>query len=350
MKKILFITNSSSFSGAEKVSLTISQHLKEKYKFVFVLVGNGNMQNILNENKIDYITLDKLSFKNLKKIIKLEKPDLIHANDFRASFIASFFSAKCPFIMHIHQNPSWLRKFSLNSLIFLYSAIKSKKVLTVSNSITKEYIFSKLILKKIINISNPVSCDEIYNIIKRRKNINDRKYDLCYVGRLVEVKRVDMLVDIVKKLSIKFPNISCLIVGDGYLFDTLKQKTIDLKLENNIEFCGFQSNPYRYLNNSKIFCLTSKWEGYGLVAFEALSLGLPVVASNVGGLKDIVDNNCGYLCDEFDEFVTAINNLLADNNLLIQKSNGSYEKAKKLDNIDDYINNIVLIYEKEMRK
>lgn len=345
MKKILFITNSSSLSGAEKVALKISSKLSKYYKFVYVLVGTGNMQKILADSNIEYITLKKLTLKSFGNVIKKEKPDIIHAHDFRASFLASFFNKKAVVISHIHQNPKWLHKFSLNSLIFLFSSLKAKNILIVSDSIKDEYIFSKYIDKKMINISNPVSCDDIYNKVDRIKKIEEREYDLCYVGRLVPVKRVDMLIDIVFQLKKHYPKIRCMIVGEGYLFHDLKNKVNDLNLNRNISFCGFQSNPYQYLNNSKIFCLTSEWEGFGLVAFEALSLGLPVVASRVGGLKEIVNSNCGYLCSSIKEFVESISFLLSDVALLEEKSIASYERAKELDNIDVYIENINKIYE-----
>lgn len=345
MKKVLFITNSSSLSGTEKVVLKISSKLSKKYQFIYVLVGTGNMQKILTDMNIEYITVKKLSLKVLSNVIKKEKPNIIHAHDFRASFLASFFNKKATIISHIHQNPNWLHKFSLEALIFLFSSLKSKNVLIVSNSIKDEYIFSKLIEKKIINISNPVSCDDIYNKVDSVKKINEREYDLCYVGRLVSVKRVDRLINIVYQLKKQYPKIRCMIVGDGNLLSDLKKKVNDLNLDKNIIFCGFQFNPYQYLNNSKIFCLTSKWEGYGLVAFEALTLGLPVVATNVGGLKEIVNSDCGYLCSTDEEFVDSISALLNNSNLLKAKSDASYKRAKELDNIDAYIEKINAIYE-----
>lgn len=350
MKKVLFVTNTSSFSGAEKVSLTIIKNLMDKYQFIYILVGHGNMQEILDKNGIKYITIEKLSVKKMKEIISQEQPDLIHANDFRASFVSSFFAKKVAVISHIHQNPNWLKKVCINSFIFLYTIKKVKKVLTVSNSIIDEFIFSKLVYKKLDTVSNPVSYKEISEKVTEIKPIEDRKYDICYVGRLVSVKRVDRLIDIVNVLSKKNPRIQCVIVGDGNLLNILQEKVKKLELEGNITFCGFQANPYQYMNDSKLFCLTSQWEGYGLVAFEAMALGLPVIASDVGGLKEIIDNNCGYLCDSDEEFINEIERLLSNVELLKTKSTKSYEKAKKLDNLDSYLTNISLIYEEEMEK
>ena len=69
-------------------------------------------------------------------------------------------------------------------------------------------------------------------------------------------------------------------------------------------------NPYPVLNASKIMILPSKWEGYGLVAVESLSLGIPVICSGAGGLKNIVNSSCGKICKNKDDYVQEIIELL----------------------------------------
>ena len=115
-------------------------------------------------------------------------------------------------------------------------------------------------------------------------------------------------------------------------------------LDENIKLVGFQNNPYIYMAQSKIFLLTSDWEGYGLVAVEALTLGLPCVVSNVGGLPNIVDNFCGKLCINNNEFIDEAQTLLEDNKYYQVKSKEARNKAKKLNNINEYIKNINSLY------
>ena len=107
---------------------------------------------------------------------------------------------------------------------------------------------------------------------------------------------------------------------------------------------GFQKNPYKYMACSKIFMLTSDWEGYGLVAFEALTLGLPCIVSNVGGLPKIVDDSCGMLCNKAGDFVHEAIELLNDSNKYVSKSKNAVKKSKKIENIVTYINKIDDIY------
>lgn len=90
--------------------------------------------------------------------------------------------------------------------------------------------------------------------------------------------------------------ISIAVVGKGDMFEWFENQVKTYHLQENIDLYGFLENPYPILNASKIMILPSKWEGYGLVAVEALSLGVPVVCSGAGGLKNIVNDRCGKIC------------------------------------------------------
>ena len=104
------------------------------------------------------------------------------------------------------------------------------------------------------------------------------------------------------------------------------------------------------LLESKIFLLTSDWEGYGLVAFEALTLGLPCVVSNVGGLPNIVDNDCGALCnsENIDDYLNNIKEILFNKEKLCTYSQNAVNKSKKLDNLIEYMIQLSKIYDMEV--
>ena len=78
------------------------------------------------------------------------------------------------------------------------------------------------------------------------------------------------------------------MVGTGSLEKECQKLIEEYQLETNVQMVGFQKNPYVYMLQSKISIIPSKWEGFGLVALEAMAFGCPVVAANVGGLKEIV--------------------------------------------------------------
>ena len=107
---------------------------------------------------------------------------------------------------------------------------------------------------------------------------------------------------------------------------------------------GFKANPFPILNNAKILCLTSKWEGFGLVATEALVLGKPVVATPVGGLPSIVNSTCGLLCDELQEFVSEISKLLEEESYYNKKSFGAQIRINEICNLKSYMKNLIVFY------
>jgi glycosyltransferase involved in cell wall biosynthesis len=142
------------------------------------------------------------------------------------------------------------------------------------------------------------------------------------------------------------PDLTVSIVGDGELRKEFEDKIAEYKLQDNITLYGFQENPYPYIKAAKVMCMPSAWEGFGLAAVEALALGKPVVASPVGGLKDIITEQSGYLCKEKEEFVASIERLLTEETLYKQKSKGALIRANELGNMKEYGNVILSVYQK----
>lgn len=341
-KKIIFPINSKIYSGLESVAITIIENLKDKFDFIYV-TQDGPIVDVLKEKKINYYIIKKMSIKEIRQCVKALNPDIIHAHDYTASCICSLAKINLPIISHLHNNSPWIKTLHPYSFLYLYASKRFNKILTVSDSIEKEYIFSNFIKDKIENISNPVCRDYILNKV----NKNDtKKYDVCFVGRLTKPKNPLKFINIINDVKNVIPNIKAVMIGDGELKESCKKLIEDLGLKNNIELLGFKKNPYQYMNQSNIFCLTSEWEGYGLVAFEALTLGLPCVVSRVGGVVNIVDEECGYLVSTEDEFKNAIIALITNKQIYYYKSKNAIQKSIKLENIEYYSEIIETIYEK----
>lgn len=338
--KVFFILSTDDYSGAEAVNFTIIESLKSKIDFYWVS-KKGNINNYLKEKNINWIEISSLSTKEIKRVVAEYKPDILHATDYKASVICALSNVKTKIISHLHNNSPWIKTLHFYSFLYLLASFKFNRILTVSKSIEKEYIFGKLIKNKIINISNPVSRENILEKV----NIKEEKiYDVCFVGRLTEQKNPLHFVEIVNELKKSNKSINTIMVGNGDLYNEVKETISNLNLEDNIKLVGFQKNPFEYMNKSKIFCLPSLWEGYGLVAFEAMTLGLPAIVSPVGGLVELVDNNCGNLCKNTKEFVDEINTLLSDNKKLIKKSDEAILKSKRIDNLKEYMDKLYVIY------
>ena len=346
-KKVFFVLSTNGYSGAEAVNISIIESLKDEFDFYWVS-RRGEIVDILKEKNIKWIEIKKLSIKEINRINKEYKPDIIHATDYKASVVCSFARKRCKLISHLHNNSPWLKKYSLYSFVFLFATLRIDKILIVSNSIEKEYVFSKNIKNKIINIGNPVSRKKILSQVTDKDY--EKKYDICCIARVTEQKNPFKFIEIIRKLKKQKPDLKVLWIG---AYGDLKEECLELcqkyDIIKNIDFVGFQKNPYKLLASSKVFVLTSDWEGYGLVAFEALTLGIPCIVSKVGGLVDLVDDTCGKLCDKNNiQDYDIILQILQDKELYKSLSKGAIEKSKRLDNIQKYSETIRNLYNNQL--
>lgn len=341
--KVLHLLQSPHFSGAENVVCQIIKIFKNDNDIEMVYCSqDGPIRDELYKRQIRFCPIKKLCLSEVKRVLQQEKPDLIHAHDFSASVIAALFGKHIHVISHLHCNPPWLSKIGPRSVSYFLVQFGINRILTVSDSVMDEYIFGKSVKNKTIVIGNPVDTSYIRKKAQEASIIEGS--DIMFLGRMSEPKNPFQFVEIVKKLKKQDPNIRAIMVGNGELFDQVNEMICHYDLVENIKMFGFQENPYGLLNNTKILCMPSNWEGFGLAAVEALTLGKPVVCSKVGGLPEIIDEDCGYLCKNTSDFVNAISALLSDSRQYCKKSENAESKAIELNNYKEYKNNLENCY------
>lgn len=115
--KVLHLLESPRFSGAENVVCQIILMLKDEIEFVYCS-RDGQIREALQERNIKFCPIKKLSVSEVKRVIKEEKPDLIHAHDMRASFYAALVCGRIPLISHIHNNNFDSRGLSVKSILY----------------------------------------------------------------------------------------------------------------------------------------------------------------------------------------------------------------------------------------
>ena len=214
-------------------------------------------------------------------------------------------------------------------------------MLGVSDSVFEEFIFGRFFDKKEKIVGNPISVE----LIRRKTDGSNsgEEYDIAFLGRLSEPKNPLEYIEIVNDIQREMP-VKAVMIGDGELREIVEEKIQELGLEEIINLKGFLENPYEVLQKCKVLCMPSRWEGFGLAAVEALALGVPVVATEVGGLPGIIDESCGKLCDSKETFVEEIGSLLSDSELYRKKISGANKRAEELDNIDQYISDMINVY------
>lgn len=157
--------------------------------------------------------------------------------------------------------------------------------------------------KKITPIPNHVNTAEIFEKAKRpiTLTVDENSYNLCTMGRLCHQKGYDILMDYMAQVHERRPDIHLYMLGDGPDREKLTEQIMRLGLEGTVTMLGNQQNPFPYLDKMDGFVLTSRYEGQGIVIWEAKTLGLELFISEnlekynpgITGRRDIVEALCG---------------------------------------------------------
>lgn len=192
------------------------------------------------------------------------------------------------------------------------------------------------------------------NRVKTNKNwvlrFTDRKgekikYDLIYTGRVDPVKNLSYFVEIVEEIKKIRPRVRACILGWGKEIDKIAKLINEKSLEENIELTGSQKDVSKYLLSSKIFLLTSDFEGLPISALEAMAHALPVIASDYPGATELVrDGKTGYICKSKEDYALKVLELLAKEGERKKmgrraKEYVKYHHSKK--NLENFVNLII---------
>ena len=189
--------------------------------------------------------------------------------------------------------------------VFLYNNLICDWIISKSDidiAPSKLFIDSSENLKKyrnnIIIIPNGINIQEFQISQPKDKcryilNLPSDGKILLYMGSLHPYKGASFLIKAMVHILKQHPNTILLLGGEGIIEEELKRLAINLNIHNNIKFLGFVTGKSKalYYKASDIFVLPSVTESFGIVNLEAMASGLPIVASNVGGIPDIVKDN-----------------------------------------------------------
>jgi glycosyltransferase involved in cell wall biosynthesis len=213
--------------------------------------------------------------------------------------------------------------YYLRRKMIYYTLKNSDAVTAVSNALKKRVIDIGIPEEKVTFNPNGVDTAKFYPSDKyetqKRLNLPQKKYIILFVGNLVSVKGISYLLEALHIIKNDFDkNILLIIIGDGILKNNLENQVKRLELIENVEFKGVRPHneiPF-WMNASDLLCLPSLNEGMPNVVLEALACGKPVVATNVGGIPEIIQNEKNGIlvkpCDP-EQLADAISKVLTTN-------------------------------------
>lgn len=351
--KLLMLIPTLEYGGAQKIAVGLAeQAVKKKISVSFItFYGSNDYVNRLSTIGVNVINLNYLkgfSLLNIRHLVILRRklfkaihsinPDIIHTHLFLIKYILVAYKneSKIPIIDTQHDNSPWWGNVTLKDKFmtfiekYFFNKIASK-VVAISVSVEHDLLFKiKLKKSKVCKIINFIDIIDSEKKIVSKKIIPN-KINIYVISRLdIRKKGLDQVLLIFEKLIEKSINYRLIFVGDGPDRGVLEKEVESKKISEYVKFEGFKSDVKPYYKDATLILMPSRWEGFGLVAAEAAYMGVPVVGSKVGGLKDVIINNkTGYTIDfnNIDEFISSIEFLRLNNNSYMQFSENSHKHA-----------------------
>lgn len=362
--KIMQITHDLNIGGLQRLVVDISKKLdRSRYQVsVCTLREGGQLEDELLKDGINVIKLsplngiDYLTFWKLYVILRKERPDIIHTHNTQP-FVEGGIAAKMAHITaHIHtdhgrQFPDKRRymfaEWALSHFVDQIVAVSEN----LKNDISK---YEKINPEKIKVVINGIDEEKFKKKVDKEKKmkeigiLNSSSPILGFVGRLSPEKGITYLIKAMKPLIKEFPNILLLIAGEGYLLKDLRKESSELDTEHNIRFLGPRSDIHEILGILDIFVLPSLREGLPLVLLEAAAAALPIVVSDVGGVRQVVNDGINGLIVEPQDvngLYSAIRQLAINNKMRKEFGNKSLDLFENNFTIDKMMRKYDDIYQ-----
>jgi len=307
MRIVEIITKSEPVGGAQMVLFNLVSYLKKEHE-IYVIVGDeGRLSKDLERIGVDCIILSSLkreisplndikAYRGLKKILKELKPDIVATHSSKAGYLGRLVCSKLK-ISNIFTVHGWaftsgvpFMKRSIYLMLEKLVGLYTDHIITVSDFDRKLGLKYKIVKSTQIetihngtpdfrNDNNPKNNGQFRAVMVAR--FQDQKDHLTLFKALKRLKHLPVVVD---------------LIGDGPRqkeFEILARKW---EIENKVNFLGSKDDVAPFLNGSDIFLLISNYEGLPLSICEAMSCALPIIASDVGGVNEMInEGGNGYL-------------------------------------------------------
>lgn len=306
---ILIIVSSLSYGGAEKQAVLDANWLSNSHKVHLVSFTKGPLMALVNSS-VEYLQLPKTGYlnaaKHLTKLVKRFEIDVVYSFLFSPMIISALstlsHSAKIIWAFHSHEYDIPLK--SKISFALLARMPGVNKIVFVSREL-KTFFKRRFYLpgKKLDILYNATSVEAADATLSKEKKDS---FNIGYVGRFVELKRVDILIELAKFLNQKkITEFKVHLVGDGPEKGNLERMTKDLNVSDKIVFHGFQEDVQSYYDTFDLFINPSREECLSIALIDAGVRGAPSIAFDAGGNNEIIkDHQSGFIVNTKEELFT----------------------------------------------
>lgn len=353
-KKIAVVLPYFGLGGAEHMIARLVSNIDlSTYKVcVYCVYGepqNNYLEEMVKEHGIEIIYIKKkkgfslFAIFRLWRVLNIFGPDIIHTHLSACIYVAPWILMHNVIMLHtVHTMPIYefglIHRYIMKIMYFIGKAVPIAISYEIKEQIEKVYKVNS----NIELIFNPVILE---NFAKVALNNRTGKTFIS-VGRLTDEKNQQLLIQAFRDVHLTIHDSKLIILGDGPKKDLLISLIKKFNLEEVVQLKGAVQNVVDYLGKADIFVLTSLYEGMPLAVLEAMAAGLPIIATNVGGLKEIVTDN-GILVESMNKRELVDKMILLMNNKAIRKqyAKSSLRNVKKYD-IHEIVSQYCYIYDK----
>ncbi|NOY72577.1 MAG: glycosyltransferase, partial [Gammaproteobacteria bacterium] len=308
-KNILHLITKLPVGGAERVLLSIVRNL-DSNKFnsvVCCIMEEGELASEVEKLNIPLITLNLMTQKGwdsqvvpaLCNIIKKKHIDLIHSHLYHANQYGRTAARKVniPAVITVHNSYNHVKLH--RRLVNWYLGKKTAAVIAVSDEIKKDIIRWDFFPEhKIHVIANGINIQRAQSSLSKKEarvklGLNDEQLILVCVGRLEEQKGHKYLLEALPLLNEKGIKPLCLFVGEGRNKNSLEQQARQLNVSAQVRWLGTRHDIADILKSADLYLMPSLWEGLSLALLEAMAAHIPIIASDVSGMKQVLGHNSG---------------------------------------------------------
>ena len=363
MIRVLHIMSTVTGGGVERRRLSLAKAFKGS-NFQMKLVGtfkSGAIAEQIEENGVEIIEVGDFNgpfhwekHRKIQKIIDDFQPHIIHGAVYEGVTMAAIngFIKKVPVVILEETSDPQNRSAKADFLLRIFSWTADRFIAIAPN--VADYLINtaKIDSKKVITINNgveiprEVSPEEIKNL-RNQYHVKPTDFVIGTVGRLFDDhKKITDIIAAIKMVE-NVDNLKLLVVGSGRDEELIKQKAIDLGVQDKVIFTGYQFDTAPFYKLMNVFCIASQREGFGLVAAEAMLHRLPVIATKVGGLQNVVvHDETGILINpnQPKDIAIAIKKLYNDAQLLDSFADKGFKRAMDKYTEERYVKEVEALY------
>ncbi len=347
------------YGGAERLLVNFSNVLAEKHELhIIYLKGEPKLKlSFVSGIKIYHIPLGWNCAKNIRLLVKRIQPDIVHTHLGHADLIGMYACRKLPVKLYCTMHNVYFKWNWMDNIFFLLYYITFKthgkkcKVSCISKAVAA-HTQSKLGVSKEnvrINYNSipDIPLKETKELARKDLSLISDDFCLLTIGRLRVQKSTETLLQAIPLLKDKIKGLRVLIVGEGEQEHYLKELSLKLNINSIVEFRGGTKTPEKYYSAADLFILPSVFEGLPTVVLEAFRASLPVIASNIDGTNELIENEVNGLLFEsknYHDLAEQILRLYESAKLRKQLGENGYSSYKNKYDINSYAKQIEALY------